>query len=305
VSNVVLITRGRDDGATWSRPEVLFSHDARGVWATEFFIAGGRPCIFVHTYNPECRYHEVHAYRSFSDDNGRTWSEPCSVPRGMTSICVRRGTLLQDGTWVFPVYWEEVRGNWDWTRASSATWQGLSMQFPGSGLNPTCCGVLRSQDGGESFSLHGNIRADHSLMEGNAVEVAPNHLVMLMRAQGRGVLFRADSTDGGRTWSPPGRTDIPDPSSKIDLTRIGDSIVLLHNPNPMQGWEARIPLSLSVSHDECETWERRIDLVTSRQKGAVMCYPHSLADYDRQILYVACENARQHVLLKVPFADFL
>ncbi|MCP4643651.1 MAG: exo-alpha-sialidase [bacterium] len=296
--NVTLITRSADDGTTWTPPEVLFSHKTRGVWSTELFTGGPDPCIFVHTFDAASHYAELRAYRSFTRDNGKTWSEPVSVPGGVNGVSVRQGIVLSDGTWVFPCYWQEVLGQWDWEKKGKeygghhGSWRFVS-------------GVLRSADQGKSFTLHGNLRAGTNLWEPAVVEIAPNRIVMLLRADGAGAFYRAESNDGGRTWSAPELSDIPDPGAKMCLVRAGDAVVLLHNPNPNAGWQNRNVLSLWVSRDGCKTWPTKLDLGRVRSEGRVLCYPHAFADTEQRLLYIACDGVFEHYLLKVPFDDFL
>jgi hypothetical protein len=59
-------------------------------------------------------------------------------------------------------------------------------------------------------------------------------------------LFRAFSTDNGRTWSAPVKTNFPDATSKFNGTRLSDGrYVLVSNANPKK----RDPLVLSLSDD--------------------------------------------------------
>jgi hypothetical protein len=62
----------------------------------------------------------------------------------------------------------------------------------------------------------------------------------------RGFLYRSFSTDSGRTWSRPVRTNFPDASSKFRGLRLVDGrYVLVSNANPKK----RDPLVISVSRD--------------------------------------------------------
>ena len=112
--NLVIISRSKDDGCTWSAPEIIFQHSERAVWATELFCHDNTVCLFLMTYYAPSRYRELILYRSFSTDNGETWSEPQSLPNGIISGSVRQGIVLSNGSWVFPIYWQECCGAWDW-----------------------------------------------------------------------------------------------------------------------------------------------------------------------------------------------
>lgn len=152
-SNVVLITHSQDRGETWTPPELLFSHEARGVWGTEIFTEGSVPLGFVHTLDAASHYLELRTAITYTYDNGVTWTEPVA-PHGVpANISVRQGIVLSDGTWVFPVYWQECNEGWNWdssaTRGSSATARSW----------PFCCGCIRSANEGSTFSLHGMSQA--------------------------------------------------------------------------------------------------------------------------------------------------
>ncbi len=296
--NLVLITRSADGGESWSPPEVLFEHPTRAAWATELFTGGPRPCAFVHTFDAASGYAEIQAFRSFTNDGGRTWSEPTTVPGGAANVSVRQGVVLSDGAWVFPVYWIEQWGQWAWRKEGKAS-PGVRHTWRAA------CGVIRSDDGGESFSLHGYLRhGRHSLWEPNVVETAPGELLMLMRAEGANRLFAARSADGGRAWTPARPTDIPSADSKVTLLKVGDAIVLLHNPAERIGWHERTSLELWVSRDGGRTWPVRNAIVRA-DRPQVACYPHAFVDARRRTVCVAVDTGCVHYLLRVGFDEFV
>ena len=102
-TNVVGVVRSEDDGKSWSRHTTLFQHSERACWAPEMYVEGDVVCVLVHTYNSECRYRELIVYQSFSYDSGKTWTEPKSLPSGITNYCFRKRCVLKNGNWIFPV----------------------------------------------------------------------------------------------------------------------------------------------------------------------------------------------------------
>jgi predicted neuraminidase len=112
-----------------------------------------------------------------------------------------------------------------------------------------------------------------------------------------GVLYRAHSRDGGKTWSKAYKTDIPNPGSKATLYGLGgDNVALLHNPNPTK----RNPLSIWVSFDGMKTWPYRRDLVTW---AGSLNYPDGFVSKDGQFLHFAFDDNRHravHVKVKLP-----
>jgi hypothetical protein len=109
-----------------------------------------------------------------------------------------------------------------------------------------------------------------------------------------GFLYRAFSTDDGRTWSTPQKTNFPDATSKISGLRLLDGRnVLVSNPNPKK----RDPLTLSVSDDGL-VFTKMIYLVGGRH----IDYPHVIEHEGS--LFIAFAGGKQSVeLLKVKLGD--
>lgn len=297
--NVVVAVTSDDDGMTWSQPITLFKHSARGLWSTELFTEATRPILFIHTYDAPTRYREITSFMTTTADSGKTWSEPVSLPSGVSHVSVRQGIVLSSGAWLFPVYWQDVLSHWDWI--AEPIHNGFQMAWP------TRCGVIITNDCGNHFTLHGDLRADNLLFENNVIEVEPGHLVMLIRAHYAGCLYRSDSYDAGVTWTEARPTTIENPSSKLSLTKVRSSIILVHNPSlpadlAKPTMADRTPLSVWVSHDGMHSWARKIDLAPTGKKAF---YPHVFADDNSETLFIACEDGKKHYLLKLPYADLM
>lgn len=291
--NITLAVRSYDDGVTWSSPQVLFYHRRRAAYTTEIFTGAKRPMMVVHTYAAESRYREISAFLSFSDDDGKTWSEPVSLPGAASHGNVRKGIVLSNGKWLFPVYWQEVRERWDWE------------QIPTSnvihGYWPSCCGVLHWEEGGRYFRETGYLTAPYVLMENTCAEAEPGHVIMLMRAQGCEELYRSDSYDYGETWQEAYPCGIPSASSKILLLSRKGKILLIHNARPeTEKMEGRKNLSIWVSEDGMDSWSTKYNLMAQDE---AMFYPHAFLDEDQKAVYIACENSRQSYCLRVPFCE--
>ena len=111
-----------------------------------------------------------------------------------------------------------------------------------------------------------------------------------------GVLYYAESTDGGRTWPEFARkTDIPNPGSKATLYDLGENVVgLLHNPNPAH----RSPLSLWISFDGMKTWPFKKVLVKESSDGprGNLNYPDGFVSRDRKWLQFAYDDNRHRAV---------
>jgi hypothetical protein len=136
------------------------------------------------------------------------------------------------------------------------------------------------------------------------VELAGGRIAMIIRADRLGgVLFKAESTDGGRTWPRfASATEIPNPGSKATLYPLGgDAVALLHNPNSRH----RSPLALWISFDGMKTWPYQRVLRAESCDGpkGAMNYPDGFVSADREWLHFAFDDARHravHYSAKLP-----
>jgi len=300
--NEIMVTISEDDGRTWQKPILLFKSRLRRCMPTAYFDAGGRLGIFVMTMVGDSYNLEARTHLSWYDPATDKWSLPAGI-RGCPPAKPMRGFVAADGEVIFPAYWAEAC---DQLRPSvlgeeppqwSSDW----------GLAETkreyrhVCGLLTSRDNGETFRVRGYVsHPDFNLWEPTVAEVAPGHLVMLIRAEAAGFLYRAESRDGGETWSPPEPTDILNPSTKPTLLKIGDTILLFHNPNPGVGFFMRKVVEVWVSHDGMKTWARKIPLASAHACNRPICYPDPIYLPESNEIAVVFDTGRKVHLQRIP-----
>lgn len=272
--NRVFLSRSSDEGKTWSPMEhvdlgIKRFQPRTAIVPTELMVRENRCTLFVGTHDG--RFGEWKCWYLHSDDSCRTWGRPIALPPPLNrSTFIRNHIVRGNGQIVLP--FQHYAGR------------------PGP-LNPRN-GVISSFDGGRTWSVHGSIRISRDTRyrgwaENNIVELERDHLAMLIRADGLGgVLFRADSRDGGRTWGDAAPTDIPNPGSKFTLYKLGgDKVALLHNPHPSE----RNPLALWVSFDLMQTWPYRRVLVATPGR---LNYPDGFVSRDGRYLHFAYDDNR-------------
>ncbi len=111
-------------------------------------------------------------------------------------------------------------------------------------------------------------------------------------------LFRAFSTDHGRTWSTPAMTNFPNATSKIYSLRLSDGPRLLFaNANPGVG---RRQLHVALSDDGL-TFRRLARLANPSPKPATLQYPHAI-EHNGHLLIAFSRNKNQTEVLKVSLA---
>lgn len=290
-SNYTGVTRSFDQGRTWSPLEkfdVGFPREGKtiGQGPTELMIISNRCTLFFSTHSK----HWANDWRSWfltSDDSFKTWSKPQEVPgRLKERTFIRNHIVTRDGRILLP-FQHYIGPDSEQSRLP------LERKF----TNPRN-GVLMSSDGGKTWTEHGNIRLttnDHYFgwAENNLAELADGRIAMIIRGDGLGgVLYYAESKDGGRTWPEFAvKSDIPNPGSKATLYPLGgDAVAILHNPNPKR----RTPMAMWVSFDGMKTWPYRRVLVPESCDGprANMNYPDGFVSTDKQWLHFAFDDNR-------------
>ena len=128
----------------------------------------------------------------------------------------------------------------------------------------------RSDDGGRTWAASAVVwpeKADHGMIQPTLWESAPGTVHMLCRStkSDSARIWRSSSTDGGKTWSKPKPSALPNNNSGLDVALLPHSrtLVLVYNPTVTD----RTPLRVSISEDNGHAWTLSIDLET--EKGHV------------------------------------
>ena len=287
--NNVLAARSTDKGKTWGQPFVLVpAAEHAGALTLMHVTPEGKVIAFGAHWPSELHYTVWHYFRMESEDNGHTWSaqEPVQL-REANNIMMGRPTQLANGEYLFPTSFFEKRPK-PLTAPISALAHAQSeaeaLALPPNtapGAKPDKfathlhgCSVLTTTDPDlRNVQEQGGVRnRPLGLLESTVVQLKDGRIVMLMRAEYGGFLWRAESTDNGRTWTDAWQTDIPNPTSLSALIRLPDGrIALIHNAvGGVVGERAkRDPLSIWVSKDEMESWYLKADVIT----GGQLAYP--------------------------------
>ena len=298
-ANQIFLTRSRDEGKTWGPLQPLdlgFSRqgDSSALCPSELMIHGSTCTLFVSTHDGT-----VAAWKQWlvvSEDSGRTWGKPVPAPgRLHERTFIRNHIVTRDGRILLP-FQHYLR-----MLPPKPVFNGFGQVQVSAPIDPRN-GILMSEDGGKTWTEHGDIRITdrddyHGWAENNIVELADGRIAMIIRADGLGgVLYYAESTDGGRTWPAFARkSDIPNPGSKATLYGLGgDTVALLHNPNPKH----RSPLALWISYDGMKSWPYRRVLVAESTDGPQgwLNYPDGFVSADRRYLHFAYDDSRHRAV---------
>ena len=253
-----------DGGRHWDKPEtvidtpladgdpaVILAPDEIQVYSTT--VPGG-PLVYSETWKSTRKY------------NGSTWSAPIKMPAhhkyevGKNHI----GLTLSDGTLLMPYSWDVL--------LEEAT------PVAGEGNMKLKSGVLRSRDGGETWTPGGDmfvdvpekksVRATGGVCE-PAMVLLPNGEIFALLRTSDSWHYQSRSRDGGLTWDTPAPSPLAGHNSPSALWRLRDSgdVLVVWNNSPLHRW----PLDVALSKDGCKTWSKPRTLANT--PGFQSAYP--------------------------------
>ena len=225
---IYVSARGTDGG--WSKPTAVSENDDIPHWNPVLYQRENGEILLFYKYGKEIS-DWVTKY-TVSRDGGRTWSGPAELVPGDDGGGrgpVKNKCLKTSGGALIAPASTEKNGLWlpfmDLSYDDGITWTKTALFG-----RPKYRGV--------------NVR----LIQPTLWEDSRRGLHCFLRSN-MGALYRSDSDDGGKSWSKPRRTRIPNNNSGVDCCADGTGrLWLAYNPVAVN-WGVRHPLSLAVSAD--------------------------------------------------------
>ena len=228
--SVEIYVASRSADGVWSTPVSISENDDVPHWNPVLCERENGEIVLFYKYGKEIS--DWITKFVVSDNGGKTWSAPAVLVPGdesggrgpVKNKCLR----TSKGVLVAPASTEKNR-LWlpfmDLSYNDGATWERTPL-----------------------FERPKYRGANVHLIQPTLWEDRKGDLHCFMRSD-KGALYRSDSADGGRTWSKPRRTRIPNNNSGVDCCTDGDGrLWLAYNPVAVN-WGVRHPLSLAVSAD--------------------------------------------------------
>lgn len=214
-------------GGKWSPPRKIAEAPGEPCWNPVLHQSRKGPLLLFYKAGPSPQTWTGFLQRS--DDGGRVWSAPEQLPAGILGPIKNKPIELADGSLVCGSSVESYRA-WG-------------------------CWVEITSDLGKTWTKHGPINQPGHLYGSiqPAVFGTPDgRLAMLCRTRDVHHIVRAESADGGRTWSPLAQIELPQNNSGLDAVRLNDGRVALIYNHTTRG---RSPLNVAVSADLGRTWK--------------------------------------------------
>jgi predicted neuraminidase len=219
----------------WSEPHVVGTMPGQPCWNPVLFkpAAGGLVLWYKAGPSPSTWV----GYERRSADGGLTWSKPEVMPASFYGPVRAKPIQLKDGTLLAGTSVEAGAG-------PTRTWTPF---------------VDRSTDDGKTWRRSNafQVPGKHAQIQPSLFVTGDGRVVAVMRSFDPRKVCRAESADGGVTFSPAAATDLDNPSTGVDTvtTKDGD-VLMVCNPVP----QGRTPLSIARSTDDGKTWARVRDL---------------------------------------------
>ena len=209
-----------------------------------------------------------------SRDGAKTWSDSFTVAFDAGMMVRAHPIVLHNGDYLLPIYHEVGRD----TESVDANCTSL---------------FLRLDPATKLWQPSNRVRSRLGNIQPAAVEVTPDHLIAFCRRGGDyngrpdGWLVRAESHDGGRTWSEGKDSEFPNPNAAVDFIKLrNDHLLLVYNDS----FTNRAPLTVAISTDNARTFPYRRSVA---EGPGDFGYPTAVQTRDAKIHVVFTSDERK------------
>jgi predicted neuraminidase len=250
--------------SSWTAPQVIASNPVKSLGNPVVWQApDGLVWLFYVTRFGET-WSTSRIAAKFSRDGARTWTESFLVTLEAGTMVRGRPIVLLNGDYLLPIY-HETGNNTEWTGPD------------------TTSRFLRKSPNSWDWRESGIIHSDQGNLQPAVVQLTPDRLLAFCRRAGDyqpttdGWMIRAESHDGGVTWSRGSKSEFPNPNSAVELIKLRNGHLLLVYNDSMN---ERTPLTVAISTDNGMTFARRRNLAEGPGDFA---YPTAIQTGDGKI----------------------
>lgn len=261
----------------WTEPAVIADTPDRGegnpvVWQAPDGIVW---LFYVNRYGETWSNARVKV--KISKDGAETWSDSFMLNFEEGSMVRGQPIVLNNGDYLLPMYYET--GDDREMTASDTT--SYFMRY-----NPQT----------KVWTESNRIRSSMGNLQAQVAQLSDEYLVCYIRRGGdflptdHGYTLRAESRDGGYTWSDAEETEFKNPNSAVDFIKLRNGhLLLVYNDNMNE----RTPLTVAVSTDNDKTYPYRRDIGGGDNTFA---YPYAIQTRDDKIHIVYTTNLRTTIM---------
>lgn len=244
----------------WSVPEKMSDDAQKSEQNPLLFNAPDGKVWLLFTSQTSGNQDGAVVKRRISEDGGKTFGK-VSVLCDTPGTFVRQPVIVNGrGEWLLPVF--RCIG------LPGTRWSG----------DVDTAAVLISTDAGASWTMH-DVADSIGAVHMNIVPLGGDEMVALYRNRFSEQVLRSRSSDGGRSWSAPEPTDLPNNNSSVQAVRTGDGrIAIVYNhANASMSDDRRLSLYDEIEGDEAETTSAGAEPAGRKAVWGVPRAPLSLA----------------------------
>jgi predicted neuraminidase len=260
----------------WTRPvkiaDTPFHSDGNPVvWQAPDGIVW---LFYVVRYGDTWSDSRIHA--KISNDGAQTWSDAFVLGDERGFMVRSKPIVLNNGDYLLPIYHET----------------GHDREFVGP---DTTSLFLRCDPKKMAWTETNRITSRLGCLQPAAVQMTDDYLIAYMRRGGGydprndGYIVRAESHDGGRTWSGGEDSSFPNPNAAVDFLKLKNGHLMLIYNDSMND---RTPLTAAVSTDGDKTYPYKRNIIEGKDDFA---YPYAIQTKDGKIHLVFTSIVRTQV----------
>ena len=238
----IYMSRLAPGASHWSASEKLSDDPAKSEQNPLIFVAPTGDVWLLYTSQPSGNQDQSVVKRRVSADGGRTFGPVetlCDVP----GTFVRQPIIVNGrGEWLLPLF--RCIG------IPGERWTG----------DKDFASVLLSADAGRTWTMHdvpGSIGAVHM----NIVPLGGDEMAAFYRHRFAENVLRSQSSDGGRTWSAPVATNLPNNNSSVQVVALRDGrlAIAYNHSNASMSTDRRLSLYDEIEGDDTVTVAAAVD----------------------------------------------
>jgi predicted neuraminidase len=260
----------------WSTPKMLAHDPFRSVGNGVIWQAPDKVLWLFYVVRFGDTWSESRIAAKISTDRGDTWSDSSIVALERGMMVRGRPIVLSSGKYLLPIYHEV--GEDRESVGPESTSRFLEYDPQKRQWNPL--GAIRSRIG--------NIQPA-------PVEIVPGHLVAYCRRGGGygptkdGWMVRAESHDGGKTWTEGQDTKFPNPNAAVDFIKLNNGHLLLVYNDSMT---RRTPLAVAISTDNDKSYPHKRNIADGPNDYG---YPVAIQTKDGKIHVIYTSDKRSTI----------
>ncbi len=212
-----------------------------------------------------------------STDGAHTWSDSFMLTFDLGTMVRGRPIVLRNGDYLLPMYLEI-------SNDTERTDPGTSSFF------------MRYNPQTKKWTPTHFIHSPMGNLQPQVAQITDDYLICYIRRGGdfeptdQGYLLRAESRDGGWTWSDAQVTSFKNPNSAVDLLRLQNGHLMLIYNDSMND---RTPLTVAISTDNDTSWPYRRNIMEGENSFA---YPYAIQTRDGKIHVVFTTDERTVIM---------